>query len=92
MSVLWGAMLFEPIGRPEDHAPAGRDVDDVPDPFGIERPSASEKKLSPIVTIDVDLTRLALSPQASAGTPTAAMTAHANHGKYLFLIPRIPLR
>src|SRR4051794_34561703 len=33
------------------------------------------------------------SPDASAGTPTAATAAHANHGRYLFLSPtRVPLR
>jgi hypothetical protein len=31
------------------------------------------------------------SPDASAGTPTAAIAAHANHGRYLFLRPtRLP--
>jgi hypothetical protein len=31
------------------------------------------------------------SPDASAGTPTIAIAAHANHGKYLFLRPtRLP--
>ena len=58
----------------------------------LSTPSSSAKKLSPIVTSAS--TSRASSPwaEASAGTPTAAMTAHANHGKYVFLIPRIPLR
>ena len=79
-----GGDVVRADGRPEDHPPARRDVDDVPDPFRIERTIGVREDVVGCRDDRVDLTCLALFTPGERG--------HTNRGDDSACQPRqIPL-